>query len=216
MGDVKGSENWYDDQGDFMQGSSGKMRMSDHVFGGAIAVGYDFNKRLGVPVRLELEYALFSNAKAKSSDRWREDSGDWERESSTNTIGVQTLFANAYYDFHNSSAFTPYLGLGLGMAFVDMKESGSASRSESGVLESKSWSMGKKSSTNFAWNLGAGVAYAFTDNVSLDLGYRFVGLGKGKTKKGSFIDDDDNVWRGQNKTSNLYMHQVALGLRFSF
>ena len=35
--------------------------------------------------------------------------------------GVQTLFANAYWDFHNSTAFTPYLGGGLGMGFIKTK-----------------------------------------------------------------------------------------------
>ena len=31
--------------------------------------------------------------------------------------------------------------------------------------------------TVFAWNAGAGVSYAFTDAISADLAYRYVGLG---------------------------------------
>ena len=34
-----------------------------------------------------------------------------------------------------------------------------------------------ETNTVFAWNAGAGVAYAITDNLSADLAYRFVGLG---------------------------------------
>ena len=127
MGDVKGSTREFDPSGALIFTEGGKTRMNDHVFGGAIAIGYDFNKRLGAPVRLELEYALYSDAKAKDSGHETWSNGAWERDSSTTTIGVQTLFANAYFDFHNSSAFTPYVGFGLGMSFVNVKSKGSES-----------------------------------------------------------------------------------------
>jgi len=165
---------------------------SDHIFGGALAVGYDFSKKLSVPVRGELEYAIFSDAKATRDDGTKLD------------LGIQTIFANVYYDFRNSSAFTPYLGFGLGMGIVKAKG------------DHWGYSMGSKTSTNFAWNVGAGVAYAFTDMISLDLAYRFVSPGKGQTKKalvweGSLAYDDE-----QWKTKNLYIHQVMLGVRFTF
>jgi len=52
----------------------------DNTFGGSLAAGYDFSKRLTVPVRAELEYAAFTKADAEkqhpvgakfmSSPRW--------------------------------------------------------------------------------------------------------------------------------------------------
>jgi len=169
----------------------------DHVFGGALAVGYDFSKRLNVPLRGELEYALFSDAKTK-------DKGSNQNLERLN-LGIQTIFANIYYDFRNSSAFTPYLGLGVGMASVKAKGQWS------------SYSMGSKTSTNFAWNVGAGVAYAFTDMISLDFAYRLVSPGKGQTKKNltDYYGPDD-YWYNQVKTDKLYIHQVLLGVRFTF
>jgi opacity protein-like surface antigen len=190
----------------------------DWVYGGAIAIGYDFYHRFDIPVRLELEYSMFGDA--KSENKYKSSSSvhtDWENEKSTITIGVQTLFMNAYYDFRNSSNFTPYLGAGLGAAFVDMK--GKTTRTEHDPDDCYSYSLGKESSTNFAWNIGAGVAYSFTDNISLDLGYRFVGLGKGETKYGdSSIENGRPAGTERQKweTEDMYVHQVMAGVRFSF
>ena len=190
---------WAYSYGDLVGGerNSDRAGRGDHIFGGALAVGYDFSKRLNVPVRGELEYAIFSDAKTK------EGNVDWGRRLD---IGIQTIFANVYYDFRNTSAFTPYFGLGLGMALVKAK----------GEYPGD-FSLGSKTTTNFAWNIGAGVAYAFTDMISLDLAYRFVSPGKGKTKKDiSYVYDPDFHDRNQWKTSELYIHQFMLGVRFTF
>lgn len=39
----------------------------DDVVGGALAIGYDFHKRFNVPIRAELEYSAFGDAKASKS-----------------------------------------------------------------------------------------------------------------------------------------------------
>jgi len=184
---------------------------SGHSFGGAIAAGYDFHRSLGAPVRLEFEYALFSDMKKKHHDI--DSYGD--PVTSKLNIGIQTLFVNAYYDFRNSSAFTPYLGFGLGMAFV-----GAKGEFQDVDYPQYDYSLKKKSSANFAWNLNAGVAYAFTDSISLDFGYRFASIGKGKTKDTVIYEYESAYYssfsREQWKTKDLYMHQLMLGLRFAF
>jgi opacity protein-like surface antigen len=183
---------------------------SDSTYSGAIAVGYDF-KRLGVPVRAELEYALFSNAKSKEKKRF-DYTYDWAEVNLRPTIGIKTLFANGYYDFHNSSAFTPYVGLGLGLSFVDMKVKGRTEWGEDDtVTDVFTFSFGKKTTTNFAWNLSGGFSYALTDRIGLDLGYRFAWIGKGKTKKGYDYDEYEYC-----KAKDLHLHQVMLGMRYSF
>ncbi|MCL2161918.1 MAG: outer membrane beta-barrel protein [Betaproteobacteria bacterium] len=188
------------------EGYSEKINVgSDTVFGGGIAVGYDF-KHMGVPVRAELEYAAFGDAKVKGKKRFKEWGVDV---TGSATIGIQTLFVNGYFDFHNSSAFTPYVGLGLGQSFIDMKAKGQADLG--GYSLSGNW--GRKSTTDFAWNLSGGVSYAITKQIGLDLGYRFAWLGKGETKK---------VYYGPGggydyfKTKDLQMHQVMLGMRYTF
>jgi len=176
----------------------GSANDTDHVFGGALAVGYDFNKQHGAPVRAELEYGAFTRAEGKA-----------------NVLGggtvtmktqAQTLFTNAYLDIPTGTQFTPYVGAGLGMAFLNARADFEAPGSRQ--------SYGSRNNTNFAWNVGAGVACEVVENVALDLGYRFAGLGEAKTKSsgaGGGLSQNDRF-----EAKNLYMHQLSLGLRFSF
>ena len=178
-------------------------------FGLAIAAGYDF-KRLGVPVRAELEYTFLNDVKNTREERYE---GVWGTENVKvrSIVGIQTLFVNGYYDFHNSSVFTPYIGLGLGMSSVDMEIKRKTYRSFGSVVSDRErHSYGKKTTTNFAWNLGAGFSYALTNRTALDLGYRFAWIGDGKIKANSF-DEDDHF-----KAKDMYMHQVMLGVRYAF
>jgi len=200
---------------DWSYGSSivKNKNMSDHAWGGALALGYDFNKKVQIPLRAELECAIFSEVSDKKS-AWYSSSPTYD---DLNTIKqklqIQTLFVNAYYDFHNSTAFTPYLGGGLGLAFIRAKGNYGWDSFNGGVPTgaSESISMGAKSTVNFAWNIGAGAAYAINNNISLDMGYRFAGLGGAKSKW-----NDDWLASGRIKTKNVYMHQVMLGARFTF
>ena len=193
---------------------------TDNAFGGALAIGYDFNKKFQVPVRAELEYAIFSEVSGKRS--WDGNYPFFDGVPSNNNVStkqklqIQTLFVNAYYDFRNSTAFTPWVGAGLGMAFINSK--GNFFFDDPGYDPDEHFglSLSSKTSTNFAWNVGAGVAYDFTSNISLDLGYRFAGLGKAETKSATGENGYNEFLTAKAKTSNVYMHQLMLGLRFTF
>ncbi|MDR2124962.1 MAG: outer membrane beta-barrel protein [Desulfovibrio sp.] len=181
----------------------------DSAFGGALAIGYDFNRKFQVPVRAELEYTAFSEVEEGVNRSFTTPiSGHW---SAKQKLQIQTLFVNAYYDFRNSTAFTPYLGAGAGMSFITTKARFRGDDYDNN--ESTSGSTGSKTATNFAWNIGAGIAYDFNDYLSLDLGYRFAGLGDAKTNWVKSSDGDNWV---RSKTSNVYMHQVITGLRINF
>lgn len=166
---------------------------SKDVFGGALAVGYDFGFQSSMPIRAELEYATFTEAKGSDSGY-----GAGKGYDASGKLDVSSLFVNAYYDFHNETRFTPYLGAGIGMGFVSMKG------------DDSHVSFGKHEETNFAWNVGLGCAYQLVDGVAVDLGYRYVDLGEAKT--GSTA-----AWGSSNlKTDEVTMHQFMLGARFSF
>lgn len=70
--------------------------------------------------------------------------------------------ANVWYDFHNQSAFVPYLGGGVGLGWangnLDMPGNSSINASSSAAL---------------AFQVGAGVVYDVSDKFSIDVGYRF-------------------------------------------
>jgi opacity protein-like surface antigen len=76
---------------------------------------------------------------------------------------VQTwaLMANAWFDLGNSSTFTPYIGGGIGYA-ISKFDGGAVYDGVDG---------------NFAWQLGAGVNIAVSDETSLGIGYRYFDAG---------------------------------------
>ncbi len=183
--------------------------------GGGLAIGYDFQRAFQVPVRTEIEYAAFSEVKGSKSGSVSGiddgEGGTWDGHWSANQkLQIQTLFLNAYYDFRNSTPFTPYVGAGIGMAFLNTK--GHVSGWDDTNDEGTSQSSGSRMVTNFAWNVGAGVGYDINENFTVDLGYRFAGLGEAKTK---WIKDEGYDW-ARAKTEDIYMHQIMLGLRVTF
>lgn len=72
---------------------------------------------------------------------------------------VTYLMANLWYDLDTGSPLRPYVGGGLGVGFADWKLVGL-----------------NDSSTEFAFQAGAGVKYAISDGVDFDLGYRYRSL----------------------------------------
>ena len=172
----------------------------ENTFGGALAVGYNFASSFRLPLRAELEYAYRSEAEEKASV----DIPGVAKYDMKHKMSISTLFLNAYYDIDTGSAFTPYFGIGFGMAFVDNKWSGENSNG-------KEFGSGSASTSSFAYNLGLGVSYAFTENVAADLGYRFIGAGyhDGKFK--------DNYGGEENKIGSFpTIHEIYLGARITF
>ncbi|MCR5563900.1 MAG: outer membrane beta-barrel protein [Desulfovibrio sp.] len=166
---------------------------SQFTLGGALAAGFDFYPQFGAPLRAELEFALRGNSESSwTGGRFDKVKGTWN-----NT----TLFANLFWDFHNSTAFTPYVGGGLGMAFnytgYDIKVGGNRYSADD-------------RSTNFAWNVGAGVAYSFNENFAIDASYRFVGLGYNE------VSTTGNNGQKYEIGNQPYNNEFAVGLRYSF
>jgi opacity protein-like surface antigen len=69
-------------------------------------------------------------------------------------ISTTTVLGNAYLDFSNDTMFTPYVGVGAGYGWVN----------GSGPTVDDS---------GFALGLAAGVAVDLTNNLAVDVGYRF-------------------------------------------
>jgi opacity protein-like surface antigen len=67
-------------------------------------------------------------------------------------MSTTTVLGNLYFDWANDSAFTPYVGAGIGYGWVD-----DAPGNDSGI----------------AYGLAAGVSMGLTDSIDLDVGYRF-------------------------------------------
>ena len=97
-----------------------------------------------------------------------------------------TYLANGYYDINIKGAFTPYLTAGLGGSSISQKSPGYATESRS----------------VFTYQLGAGVGFTASDNIVVDLGYRYL-------KPSNFTDND-----GGSHTS--LSNNFLLGVRYTF
>ncbi len=184
-------------------GNMSKNLGSRGVFGGGLALGYDFSKKFDAPVRVELEYTAFTSAgRSYTKTPTAAATPKHVRMNSE----VQSLFFNAYFDINTGTNFTPYVGAGLGVGFNRYSSS-----FFDDLAGAPRYNLGSRSRANFAWNIGAGVAYKFTDNIAVDLGYRYAQFGKGYTRTVNVAGD---TYKG--KIGTVSMHQFVLGLRVSF
>ncbi len=169
-------------------GGLGLDPYSQFTLGGALAAGYDFWPQQMLPLRVEIEFAMRGNSETEWSG--------WKGTSEM-TFNSTTLLANVYYDFHNSTAFTPYIGAGLGLAFNYLGFDTEYNNGYSDSMDDRQ--------TNFAWQVGAGVAYAINENIAVDVAYRYLDLGY--TQVDSYAGDAG---------IRPYNHEFMLGLRFGF
>jgi opacity protein-like surface antigen len=159
--------------------------LDDTTAGGALAVGYDFSQKFNVPVRAELEFGAFGALSEEES---------YDIVSAKPEVGIKTLLANVYWDIADYNGFTPYVGAGLGMAWVNTEISLGLSGYGSASADN--------TETVAAAQIGIGCSYAFNETFAVDLGYRCLAVGDGKVE----------IFEATNNVA----HQIMLGLRVTF
>lgn len=137
------------------------------------------------------------------------------------TLDVSTFFANAYFDLGSFNRFTPYVGGGLGFAYLDYgtfisannptaaNAPGAAAADLTAANPSGEATQifGGEDDVRFAWNLQAGASYDLNDNLALDGSYRYTRINGGdvaQTAVGPVTSDD------------LEGHEIRIGLRYTF
>ena len=176
-------------------GSEKATSDTDTVFNFAEFIGYDFFYRTNVPLRLDLEANTFLDAKGD---------GSLYGNNIYQNFYVNTVMANIYYDFRNSSILTPYIGVGLGVGFINTYFG----------INDQQFRGTERDITNFAWSLGAGVGINLTENLVLDAGYKFMNLGEVKT---GGITDYYTAYNGSYGTTEAsYINNIQVGLRYTF
>jgi opacity protein-like surface antigen len=107
---------------------------------------------------------------------------------------------NAYFDFPTIGRFTPYVGGGGGIAHNEL---GSTTISTGGATVA---TIGGASKTDFAWQVGGGVAVNVLPTIALDIAYHY--LDAGKFESASFA--------GGTLSGRLKAHEVTAGIRVGF
>ena len=126
-------------------------------FGGA--GGFDFGF-----IRLEGEFSYKqSNIKSitdkSGADQFRDVDGK---------LSLMAFLFNAFFDFHNYSPVTPYMGGGIGFATLHMGNTFATNNANQTFLMYP-----QDDDTVFAYQVGTGLDIALTRRYSLDVGYRY-------------------------------------------
>lgn len=173
---------------------------NDDIFGGGgLAIGFDWQK-FGWPVRTEVEYNLTYRFDYDARPPLSSSVGFGLE----NNLRTHAFMVNAYYDIKNRTRWTPYIGVGIGMA---RKES-NAKFSELAEIPGKRQQNRSDVVSSLAWAAGLGVRYAWSERWTFEIGYRFMNFGKVET--GPFFNGTALEF------DKFYIHDLVLGAAFHF
>ena len=168
---------------DFTKTGGDKFDVDDKVFGGAVAVGLSTKLPAGA-IRTELEYNKSADAKKTHAVAVEGING-----SGAFKVETHSFMLNGYYDFDTNTQIKPYIGAGIG--YTKLKSS----------AKYNGESLGSMDDNTFTWQIGAGIGYQLNDNVTAEVGYRYVDYG-------DFKEDEVKL---ESKA-----HEIMLGLRYTF
>ncbi|MEP1443205.1 MAG: outer membrane beta-barrel protein [Hyphomicrobiales bacterium] len=194
----------------------------DAIFGG-VGVGYKFKKYLRVDLTADLRKNKDIDGSIQCGACLAFASiPDTTLQQRTN-VDIATFFANAYVDVGTFKGFTPYVGGGVGFAYLNYGDYLSlgnptagntpggtpqdlAAANPSGIANQV---FAGADDIRFAWNLQAGASYDINENLALDGSYRYTRINGGDVAPdiggvGALVSDD------------LVGHEIRLGLRYTF
>ena len=87
-------------------------------------------------------------------------------------VSAVSLMANAWYEFDTGTELTPFIGAGVGIAWVDIHDLVEF-RAVSGTYAYTFTNGLHGDDSGFAWQVGAGVAWEFDEDKAMTLEYRY-------------------------------------------
>ena len=173
-------------------------------------VGYRFNNYFRADItgeyRTSAHYSAIESYNAGYYNYPQDGSRGYD--SYTGSIRSVVGLVNGYVDVGTWYGVTPFFGAGVGVANV--KVSNVIDMGQGGGFGYAS----DHSSTNFAFALMAGIDFAITQNLSLELGYRYLNMGSAS----SGVIACQNTWSCPNEVQHyrLSSNDIRLGFRYTF
>lgn len=137
-----------------------------------------------------------------------------------NMSSMVALF-NAYVDLGTWNCLTPYLGAGIGVA--SHRVSGVTDQGVNwvdptgpfnSVIQPTLGTAGNGNRSGVAWALMAGVGYEVNKNLTLEVGYRYLNMGRAQS--GAITDAFSGQNYGPLKVKNIDSHDIRIGMRWNF
>jgi len=174
-----------------------------------LGFGYYFNDWL----RFDVTGEYRGRANFKGSEIYNTGGGPFTDEYTGSKSEWLFLF-NGYVDLGTWNNLTPFVGAGVGMSRINLYNIQDVCHGCGGNPANNGVSFAADSSKwNFAWAVHAGLAYKVSKNFTVELGYRYVDLGKVTT--GDFVSYDGSQTLAGSTFKNITSHDVKLGLRFN-
>ncbi|MEE9313406.1 MAG: outer membrane protein [Rhizobiaceae bacterium] len=130
----------------------------------------------------------------------------------TSSYSAFKLLANAYVDLGNFNGFTPYVGAGIGGAYVSWDSLSNTATCIAGnatcAIPPATNSHGGTDSWRFAYALHAGFSYDIAHNTKLDLGYSYSHIAGGDMFK--WLDNSGT----QGYDKGIDSHVFRAGIRY--
>lgn len=141
---------------DVVTSDSNRSYESDIGLAVNAAIGYDFGS-----TRLEGEISYQENDLDKRNRDGETSVGISDGDSSSTAFLI-----NGYFDFENESSITPFISLGVGWAKIKVSD-----------IETKDGDSWNTSGDDIvlAYQIGAGLGFAVTNNAFIDIKYRYFG-----------------------------------------
>lgn len=124
---------------------------------------------------------------------------------------------NLYYDFtyFDNLYFIPYLTGGIGISINKVGDSDLFIKYNSYNTLVSTYS--SNNTTNFMWKVGAGLTKKINESLFVDFSYKFVSLGKAKSKSGSVVEERAFFYNEESlKFKKLYSNQFLINMGFNF
>lgn len=146
-----------------------------------------------------------------------------------------TALANLYWDIRIHEKFVPYVTMGLGATYSkvtniasnydisNLTGAGGNAGFTSSITTPNGKSLTKFDGVGMAYQVGLGMSTPFNDNVTLDMGYRFLGLGSTLEAKYNSGAASTNPDTGISTIPNVgtfdlhkFKHSLVASVRFNF
>ena len=200
---------------DLLEGN--QFELSDTGIDGSWSVGGGFGYYLTARVRSDItvDYLADSQVTATNSNANAPVGGGVREFDLRSTVAL----ANLYWDFDRYGHFSPYIGVGVGLA---VNETSAGQAAGTTYLNGTDGSINGASDSNLALALMAGVSFQLSEGVHLDANYRYLYLGGGETGNISDTTVDVNVLPvpprvvvngGSIDIDEIHVHQIRIGVR---
>lgn len=124
----------------------------------------DLSYDIGYVVAGALGFKFASGLRLEAEGSYREyDADEFDGRSASGEAEIGTILGNVFYDFQ-LGPFTPYIGGGLGVSFIDLDD-----------VQSGGINFDVDDGTQFAFAAHAGLAFAVTERLDVTFNYTFLG-----------------------------------------